>query len=99
MRLKIGELRKRAGLTQAELAERVGVTRPYLSQLENGDRNVSARLHKRIVAALNVDPETMVEPDTSFSDSQILLMAFEKMPEEWRKTIMEIARAYVQSRK
>ncbi len=99
MRLTIGELRKRAGITQAELAERAGITRPYLSQLENGERNLSANLHHRIVTALNVDPKTMVEPDTPFSDSQILIMAFEKMPREWQKTVMKMAQIYLDSQK
>ena len=30
-------LRRRRGLSQTELAERVGIHRSYLSQLENGD--------------------------------------------------------------
>lgn len=99
MRLTIGELRKRAGLTQADLADRVGITRPYLSQLENGERNLSANLHRRIVDALSIDPTTIVEPDTPMSDRQIVLMAFEKMPPEWQKTLVEMANAYLQSKK
>lgn len=99
MRLTIGELRKRAGLTQADLADRVGITRPYLSQLENGERNLSANLHRRIVDALSIDPTTIVEPDTPMSDQQIVLMAFEKMPPEWQKTLVEMANAYLQSKK
>jgi len=34
--LKIKEIRKQAGLTQIELAEKAGVTRQVISQIENG---------------------------------------------------------------
>jgi transcriptional regulator with XRE-family HTH domain len=34
--LKLKELRKRAGLTQQELAEKVGISATYLSKIENG---------------------------------------------------------------
>ena len=45
----IRHYRKEAGLTQAELAERVGLTREYLSRLEKGHESEQVR---RIVAVL-----------------------------------------------
>lgn len=45
--INIKRLRKFAGLTQAELASTLDVTRPYLSQLEAG-REPSVELRKKI---------------------------------------------------
>lgn len=97
MRLTIGELRKRAGLTQGELSERIGITRPYLSQLENGERKLSAALRQRIIEALDVEPLSVAEAHDSFTDRQILLMAYEKLPKTWQKSLVEMARAYLEA--
>jgi len=38
---RIRKLRKKRGWTQAELAERVGIDRSFLADVERGKRNVS----------------------------------------------------------
>lgn len=45
--------RKEAGLTQAELSEKTGISQADISRLENGSRNPSIALLKRIAKALN----------------------------------------------
>jgi DNA-binding XRE family transcriptional regulator len=51
---KIYGLREKAGLTQKELAERVGTTQSVISQLEDADYSGhSLTMLKRIAAALN----------------------------------------------
>lgn len=40
---RVRSLRKRAGWTQVELAERLGLDRSYLADIERGRRNVSLR--------------------------------------------------------
>jgi transcriptional regulator with XRE-family HTH domain len=47
-------------MTQAELARRVGVTRSYISMLENGERLLTDELLQRIAAALNCKPEHLL---------------------------------------
>lgn len=51
--------RKSAGLTQAEVAERLGVTQAYLSMVERGRRAVSDALAARAVAALEMPPTAL----------------------------------------
>lgn len=41
--LRVARYRDLAGLTQQQLADRVGKSRPYISQIENGDRPVTTR--------------------------------------------------------
>lgn len=61
-RLKV--LRAERGVTQAELAERVGVTRKTVNTIENGVYSPSAILAIKLAAALDVNVETLfwIEP-------------------------------------
>ncbi len=47
------------GLTQAELAERVGVTRKTVNTIENGVYSPSAMLAIKLAAALDVSVEAL----------------------------------------
>lgn len=49
----IRRLRERKGLTQAELGERLGVTRQAISKVEQGRENVTVDRLQRIMRALN----------------------------------------------
>ncbi len=49
------ETRSRAGLTQRAFADRLGVSLPYLSQMENNHRPVSAGVLLRLASEFSVD--------------------------------------------
>lgn len=55
----IKDRRTAAGLTQSELAERVGVTRKTVNTVENGVFSPSALLAIKLAAALNVPVEEL----------------------------------------
>jgi len=65
--LKAGRLR--SGLTQAMAARRLGVSQPYLSQLERGDRRVTSRLARRAVALFGLPPTALPLPPPTRSRS------------------------------
>jgi len=48
------------GLTQQQLADKVGISKPYLSQLESGAREASVTVIKRLASALKVDVDDLV---------------------------------------
>jgi len=56
---RLKELRAVRGLTQAELAERVGVTRKTVNTIENGVYSPSAMLAIKLAAALDVAVEAL----------------------------------------
>lgn len=65
LRAAIYAARKRAGLSQKQLADRLGVTVPVVGQIERGDRNVSASRADEIFAALDAVPVlTLTTPPT-----------------------------------
>ena len=54
--------RKYRGLTLASLARQVGVTRGYLSQIENGHKSGTLDLFRRLAGALDVSMDQLVQP-------------------------------------
>lgn len=52
--------RKRAGLTQEQLAEKSGLHRTYIGGIEQHRINVSLKNISKIAAALNVDPALLL---------------------------------------
>jgi DNA-binding XRE family transcriptional regulator len=52
--------RRRRGLTQAALAAGLGVSQPYLAQIETGQRTGDVRLYARMAKALRVRMEDLV---------------------------------------
>jgi transcriptional regulator with XRE-family HTH domain len=51
---RLRELREERGLTQEQLAFKVGLSREYLSRIEGGRRNVSLNVIERLSEALNI---------------------------------------------
>lgn len=54
--------REYRGLTQQQLADRIGISKPYLSQLETGKRTGTTEVLSTIADALNVSLEQVAEP-------------------------------------
>jgi len=51
---RIKELRKELGLSQEALAYQAEVDRTYITDVENGRRNVSVEILEKIISALKV---------------------------------------------
>ena len=52
--------REHRSLTQAELAEAIGSSKAYISQLETGRRNAGRSTLRKLAKALNVDTDMLV---------------------------------------
>lgn len=63
LRNRIAETRKAQGITQGELAKKTNITRPYLSDIENGKYSPGGVLLLRIARALNVKVEDIFFDD------------------------------------
>ncbi len=60
---QITRLRILRGLTQSQLAERVGTRQPSIARLENGQSSPSLSFLKRIVEALDGNLEIHIAPN------------------------------------
>ena len=58
------EARRRAGLTQAELARRAGVPQSTVAKIERGRRDPSLSTLERLVRAAGLEPVAVAEPIT-----------------------------------
>ena len=52
--------RKALGLTQVEIADRLGVSQPSYAQVESGRREPSLGLIQRVAAALEIEPAELL---------------------------------------
>lgn len=53
-RTKLIETRRKHNLTQEQLAEKVGISRAYLTNIENGKHTPSLEVAKKISSTLNM---------------------------------------------
>src|SRR3954467_13065163 len=44
----LADIRNQLGLTQGEFADKLGISRPYLSKLENSEQPLSSRMARRV---------------------------------------------------
>lgn len=58
--------RKHRGFTQTEMAEAIGVSQPYLAQLENGQREGSVSVYQRLARRLGLSVDELL-PDVEES--------------------------------
>jgi transcriptional regulator with XRE-family HTH domain len=63
------EWRKHRGLTQEQLAERIGITRSYLTKIERGDRRYDQPFLEAAAEALRCGPDDLIMRDPSQLES------------------------------
>ena len=55
--------RKHRGLTQADMAQAIGVSQPYLAQLENCQREGSVSVYQRLAKCLGLSVDELLRDD------------------------------------
>ncbi|MEV4703753.1 helix-turn-helix domain-containing protein [Actinoplanes sp. NPDC049316] len=73
------EVRRRAGLSQAAVAARAGLSRRWLSDLEAGKATAEVGLVLKLVAALDLILEINTAPKSDL-DLDVYLSRFERRP-------------------
>ena len=59
--MQLKELRKKNNLTQQELAEKLSISKSFVSQLERGERQMSLHLLRKYAGAVSVKPENVLQ--------------------------------------
>lgn len=86
----------RRGMTQQELAERVGTNANMIGYLESGERGLSAKWLRKLAPALNTTSGMLLEHDPEDLDSDAIDI-WVHASERQRKQITEIAKTLVKS--
>ena len=89
---EVRELRLRYGVTQAQTARAVGVTRSVICRLEQGDPNVSNRILARVAATLGADFRIAIYPAGSpvihdAAHARIVEAILRRSHPAWRPTV------------
>ena len=91
---RVKEIRKSLGLTLEKFGERIGVTRGSMSNIENGNRNLTEQMTKSICREFSVDymwlttgdGEMFIDTDDDFIERIDRIMAGE---DEARKSLFK----------
>jgi transcriptional regulator with XRE-family HTH domain len=82
--LKIRQLREDAGLSQDELAKQLNISRPSVSQIENGERHVTADEVVALTRVFNVDADSILSLK---KEPQVILEKEGAMPTQPKEEI------------
>jgi transcriptional regulator with XRE-family HTH domain len=98
---KIRQLRKARNLTQAYLADRVGIQQSDLCRMENGEYRVSLDVLFRILMEFKISmSEFFQEPPVHVPEEQrVLLEQFDRLTPEGREEIREFMRFKISQEK
>lgn len=66
----IRKIRKEFGWTQADLAEKTGISVPFLTQIELGRKSASLEVVQNIAAALNISYKQLFEENIAASNQE-----------------------------
>jgi transcriptional regulator with XRE-family HTH domain len=90
---RISELRDGLKMTQRDLAERTGLSQPYISRMERGETDgVTLRALRLVADALGVDIMALLDGERDASEA-IVLHAFRSAPPATQRMILRLARA------
>ncbi|MBA1337199.1 MAG: hypothetical protein HPY66_3636 [Firmicutes bacterium] len=73
---KILILRKEAGLTQAQMAEKIGISRPSLVKIENSQRAISLEEGDAISKVLDISLDSLLADENGNSEEKSFTKAF-----------------------
>lgn len=98
LRRRITEARESQGLSQAELAEKAGVTPAAISQIEKGHRVPTIPVLRRIVSVLGVTIDYLtgktdqpeLEDMLQYEDAKTFFRGFQSLDPDDQKTVSKL---------
>lgn len=92
----LGAWREKRGLTQAELAEKVGTTGSVISLLESGDRQLSPKWLRKLAPALDVPLGYLLEhhPDKIPDD---VMEVWARVPSDRREEALRLLAVFAKT--
>jgi transcriptional regulator with XRE-family HTH domain len=96
----IREQRRQAELSLRKLASQAGVSNPYLSQIERGLRQPSARILKDIAKALRISAETLyvragiLDEEAGAADLEVAILREPHLTERQKQVLVDVYRSF-----
>lgn len=96
----IREQRRQAELSLRKLASQAGVSNPYLSQIERGLRQPSARILKDIAKALRISAETLyvragiLDEEDDATDLAAAILRDRHLTERQKQILIDVYRSF-----
>ena len=95
----IREQRRQAELSLRKLASQAGVSNPYLSQIERGLRQPSARILKDIATALRISAETLyvragILDQQEATDLEVGILRDPHLTERQKQVLIDVYRSF-----
>lgn len=87
----IKEWRKHRGLTQEQLAERIGIARSYLTKIERGDRRYDQPFLEHAAYALRCEPGDLIVRDPTTTEN--IWSVWEKLTPPQRVQALAVIKA------
>ena len=96
---KLLYFRKRAGLTQAEVAEAAGLSDRTYADIERGTVNMRIETVLRICGALHITPDDVLteEPSSALSQQEELLSRLRSCTPRQQETALRLLTVYLDS--
>jgi transcriptional regulator with XRE-family HTH domain len=97
----IRQQRERSAISLRKLADRAGISNPYLSQIERGLRKPSAEILKSIARGLSISAETLFEragllEGNKRRDVEEAIRSDTNLTERQRQALTEIYQSFVE---
>jgi transcriptional regulator with XRE-family HTH domain len=86
----VRRLRERRGMTQADLAERVGLGRTSMTNLESGKQNPPLSLLPTLARALGVDPERLIRETALPAEGDDIFLASQVHDDQLRRWASQV---------
>ena len=96
----IREQRRQAELSLRKLASQAGVSNPYLSQIERGLRQPSAKILKDIAKALRISAETLyvragiLDEGSGPTDLEVRILQDPHLTERLKQVLIDVYRSF-----
>lgn len=76
----ICKYREKSGMTQAQLAEKIGVGTPYISRIERGEKSMKIYTLYSLAEALNISCDALLYPESASSHINNIVQLLEDCP-------------------
>lgn len=86
----IKNLRIERGLSQAQMADLLGVTRSTISQYELGERSPSYEVFIRIVHEFHISADQLLGIDSSYNKTDKIIIDVKNLSDEKRHSLLNL---------